>query len=341
MIALSNHESPDDTMLSIDAGIRRICSEEYAAVVSPVFASAPISSDWNFDVNIVQYWQTGLCVVAEAVSNPFTGFRARKEIQEAGHIISVSRFISGKEQGELNGKVIDRLPGPIYVADQALPARTVTSQMHIQQLYIPKTILNLPESLLQGEVCIQPSSPSGLLLHTCLDQLFEILKTNPDKINLAVIERFFALLKTNVGVHPDREDVRCHFRQSLFEQIIFDIEQSLGDPGFSTDTILSRFGVSRASLYRMFEPYGGVRTYIMQRRVVRAVMEIEERQGEPGRLRQAVERWGFSSQPNFNRTIRREFGTNPSGLFQPQNHTAGVPKNSGRVLKEFLTRVAA
>ncbi|MCH9752247.1 MAG: hypothetical protein K0U61_08520, partial [Alphaproteobacteria bacterium] len=71
MIALSNHESPDDTMLSIDAGIRRICSEEYAAVVSPVFASAPISSDWNFDVNIVQYWQTGLCVVAEAVSNPF------------------------------------------------------------------------------------------------------------------------------------------------------------------------------------------------------------------------------------------------------------------------------
>jgi AraC-like DNA-binding protein len=341
MIALSNHESPDDTMLSIDAGIRRICSEEYAAAVSPFFASVPISSDRNFDFNIVQSWQTDLCILAEAVSNPFTGFRSRKEIQEAGHVISVTRFLSGKEQGELNGKVIDRLPGPIYVVDQALPVRTVTSQMHVQQVYIPKAILNLPESLLQGEVCIQPSSPSGLLLHTCLDQLFEILKTDPDKISQAAIERFFALLKTNVGVHPDREDVRCHYRQSLFERIIFDIEQSLGDPDFSTDTILSRFGVSRASLYRMFEPYGGVRTYIMQRRVARAVMDIEERQGEHGRLRQAVERWGFSSQPNFNRTIRREFGTNPSGLFQPQNHAVGLPKNSDRVLREFLMRAAA
>lgn len=341
MITPSNSGSSDDTMLSIDAGIRRVCSEEYAALVSPVFASAPISSDWNFDVNTLQYWQTDLCVVAEIASNPFTGFRARKEIQETGHIISVSRFISGKEQGELNGKVIDRLPGPIYIDDQALPARTVTSQMHIQQVYIPKTILNLPESLLQGQLCIRPTSPSGLLLHTCLDQLFEILKTNPDKIDLATIERFVALVKTNVGIHPEREDVRCHYRQSLFEQIIFDIEQSLGVPNFSTDTILSRFGVSRASLYRMFEPYGGVRTYITRRRVIRAVLEIEKRQGERGRLRQAVERWGFSSQPNFNRTIRREFGTNPSGLFQPRNHTAGVPKNPDRVLKDFLTRVAA
>ncbi len=341
MMVYAKSRSSDDAMLSVLSATRKICSDEYAAVAAPVFASAPISSDRNFKHNIVQWWQTGDCVFVEAVSNPFTGMRSGREIQNAGHIIAVCRFISGREQGDFNGQIVDRLPGPIYVADQALPARTVTSQMHVQQVYIPKAILDLPDSILEHEVCIQPESPSGRLLHAGLDQLFATLKADPDNIRRSTVERFLALLKANIGVHPEREDVRCHYRQCLFEQIIADIERNLGDPELSTASILSRFGVSRASLFRMFEPYGGVRTYIMQRRVVRAVMDLDARRDEHGRMRQAVERWGFSSQPNFNRTIRRAFGTNPGGLFRMHREPAGMYANSGRMLYEFLSRVAA
>ena len=82
--------------------------------------------------------------------------------------------------------------------------------------------------------------------------------------------------------------------------------------------ILQTFGVSRASLYRMFEPQGGVRRFITDRRTLHAVMDLSRTTGRRGYIREVSDRWGFPSMVEFNRTVRRLYDQNPSALFQPQ-----------------------
>ena len=93
------------------------------------------------------------------------------------------------------------------------------------------------------------------------------------------------------------------------------IEQNLDSPELDVDLILKQFGVSRASLYRIFESANGVRQYISNRRLHRAVVELSEAPMERGRVGSIAEKWNFSSAGNFNRAVRREFDITPGNLF--------------------------
>ena len=219
--------------------------------------------------------------------------------------------------------------------------RGVAHDFQVQQMFVPKACLGFQPEQLVGGTTVDCSRPRGLMLHACMTELFETAKANRDSIPEDLFDRLVALLKVNLGVNPQREDVRTQLRKSLFGQICIFIERNLSDMSLSAETILRSFGVSRASLYRMFEDHGGVRTYITRRRVARAVLELEDDPHTRGRMRQAAERWGFSSQPNFNRTIQRVFGTSPSGLFKNTRPSQAVTFEDGSIMSNFAMRTAA
>ncbi len=319
----------------------QVCADEYVAHAAPIFARSPIRAETGLEVNSIEVWENELCNIVRAESNPFVMTRNAQHVQNAGHLIEVTRFSKGTARGMIGDNILNRVPGPIYVLDLGQRFRTFVSQFEMEQLIIPKSIVGTTIEDPTVEIAIEVTHPTGYLLHACMDELFEVLGGNANRLPLALFERFVALLKVNLGVSPQREDVRRQFRQSLYEQICRYIEQNLGKSDLSVDLLLQKFGVSRASLFRMFEPYGGVRSYILQRRVARAVMDLDLRRGEHGRMRDAVEQWGFSSQPNFNRAIRRAFGTNPSSLFRMHPAPSGFYSNSGHMFHEFLSKVAA
>nr|WP_070960972.1 helix-turn-helix domain-containing protein [Hyphomonas sp. Mor2] len=317
-----------------------ICSDEYVAEAAPFFACSPISTDTNSGLNAVDLWQTPLCLLVEAESNPFVRSRTQPETQNTGHLIEVTRYLKGSEQGTQADAIIDRIPGPIYILDMGQRIQTVTSQVKLQQAFLPKALLGWAPDDRTVETAIEPTHPKGVLLHQCMDEIYGALRNQSGGVSEALFERFVALLKVNMGIHPQREDVRRSLRQTIFEQICAYIEENLSVPDLTTGVLLQRFGVSRASLYRMFESHGGVRTYIMQRRVARAVLELEQDSASSGRIRRAAERWGFSSQPNFNRKIRSQYGTNPGNLFTVSRQR-GVPSEiAGRTLNSFAARTA-
>ena len=301
--------------LPVEALRLDVCKGGLASLLAPFFAFSPIATELRLDKTMFQLWNAQNCGFTEAVGNPFARARSRKENQDAGHLIEVTRFLSGKEQGVMNGAVIHHLPGAIYVVDQGRPMRTVASASHIQQVFVPKSSLGLSDDSLVSETVVDTAQSVGAMLHAAMDRVFAAFNRDCRSLEFDLVDGFLALLKVNLGVPPQREDVRRHVRTELFKRICAHIEQNLGDHRLSTELILTRFGASRASLYRMFEPHGGVRNYIMQRRITRATLEMATRTGERGLMRDVAERWGFSSQPNFNRSIRKMFGVNPSGLF--------------------------
>lgn len=316
------------------------CADGYAAVMAPFFTISPMATDTPLDHNTANGWQTDRCLIGLGESNPYMRIRAKQEIQNSGHLIEITRALHGTEQGVAGDEVINRTPGPIYVLDQATPIQSVLSQIRFQRIFVPKAILSLPPGWLRKERVIEPSTRLGWVLHTCMNRLYESVSHDDGFVDNMLLDRFFALLKVNLGVHPERGDVRAHLRDALREQICDHIESRLGDQTLSASSILSSFGVSRSSLYRMFEEHGGVRNYVMQRRTVRAVIDISKAPEVRGQVRRASNRWGFSTQPSFNRTVRRVFGAPPGSLFPRDTSGTSHRIAAPHLLKRFSANTA-
>ena len=148
---------------------------------------------------------------------------------------------------------------------------------------------------------------------------------------------FAACLKIALGVPAQREDVRTHARAALLRQICSFIDNNLERADLSAATLLNNFGVSRPTLYRMFEPLGWVRNYLTYRRVVSALFELADATNERGLVRRVCDRWNFSSPSNFNRTVQSLFGNSPGALLGLNEQRFTDASESSRFKKSFIS----
>jgi AraC-like DNA-binding protein len=88
------------------------------------------------------------------------------------------------------------------------------------------------------------------------------------------------------------------------------IEQHIALTDLGPDHLCKMFGLSRASLYRLFEPIGGVTDYIRTRRL-RAAFDMLANEGKRtvGEIAYAC---GFADISAFSRAFRNQFGMSPS-----------------------------
>lgn len=86
--------------------------------------------------------------------------------------------------------------------------------------------------------------------------------------------------------------------------------EQLSDPDLSPEKLCRALGVSRSRLYRIFEPAGGISSYIRRQRLLHTRDNL--RNGVDRRPISAIaEEWGFADASAFSRTFRREFGMTP------------------------------
>lgn len=78
-----------------------------------------------------------------------------------------------------------------------------------------------------------------------------------------------------------------------------------------TGELLSRFRISRATLYRLFANGGGVRSHVRERRLIRAYRQLTaDTKGELG-IGGLAWSLGFISDSHFSRAFRQHFGLSP------------------------------
>lgn len=90
------------------------------------------------------------------------------------------------------------------------------------------------------------------------------------------------------------------------------IEGQLANRELGPQTLMQEFGVSRPTLYRQFEPLGGVIRYITERRLQTAFRIVTDPANAPPRISQLAYDFGFSSASAFGRAFREMFGLTPS-----------------------------
>ena len=277
--------SQAEPSLAIMDHVFRVSALEYTSILNPFARARPLHARFDHADTNVRGWQSESVLASLGESTPLVRVRSEREIQDVGHLIEISRFISGEERGISGDKIIHRVPGPIYVMDHRYPLQCLTTSFRVQQLFFSRAELYIPADWELRARVLASDTPVGQLLHECLTDLYSALEQNAGSIPISLVERFKALLKVALGVPAERGDVRTQMRQIVFEKICVFIEQNLGNPAFSTEAILGMFGVSRASLYRMFQPFDGVRNYIMHRRALRAVLDIASPHAFEGRQR--------------------------------------------------------
>jgi len=72
------------------------------------------------------------------------------------------------------------------------------------------------------------------------------------------------------------------------------------------------FHVSRSTVYRAFEPTGGVVQFVNAARLERCRIELRYSDPEVTRVGEVAASWGFSDPSSFSRRFRNRFGIPPS-----------------------------
>jgi AraC-like DNA-binding protein len=90
------------------------------------------------------------------------------------------------------------------------------------------------------------------------------------------------------------------------------IEANLHKVDLGPDFICRHLGISRAKLYRVFEPMDGVSHYVLQRRLTLARQMIADPASGHHRISAIAARCGFGNVSVFSRAFRQAYGMSPT-----------------------------
>ena len=303
-----------------------LCAEAFVAGTADGWIASPLSEGGKASRFKGHIWSVGDYMFTDLQLGAFAFKVEQRHFQNQGPHALLERNVSGTTYGMSGGDDYRLSPDCIRLNGQRQAREMVTNRIRVQEVMIPKTALGFGIGEAIAGRRIWPRSSNNKLLFTEWNEIYHGLLSGETDVPKSALDRLTSLAKIALGADPRREDVRVQARDALYRQICRFIEQNLSSPDLSVELLLQNFGLSRASLFRMFENSGGVRAYVMERRTVRAVLDIWEADAARGSIHAASDRYGFSSSPNFNRAVKRLLGDRPGAFFAlPKNISNRAP----------------
>ena len=288
----------------------------WMAACSGILNLAPIKGEVADMPHRISSWFVDPITISNSQYAAMVAKRTDRHIEEAGRQIHVHRYVCGRGSLETAGLPLERQPASVTLLDYSRPFKSVHTASNCESIFVPHTAIGYSPSDANHAPVYSRASTMGLLIHQEMDYLFAMMRGGAKFVTPSDVQRFLGCIE--VAMRPDSASMsaRVYARESLKRSIQRFIEAQLRSPDICVSQILQIFGVSRASLFRMFEPEKGVRSYINRRRIHRAVTDLAAAPHLRGQVHEVAERWGFSSDANFNRMVKNEFGVAPGGLFE-------------------------
>lgn len=288
--------------------------EDLRDAVRDMWDVVPVYSPTNSGDFEFRFWFTPTCFFVLTENGPQTVDRSKGQIEEQADTVMIARFLRGGIRASFEDVPLDRFPGEVYLNDQGFGTKGMQFAAVSQNIVFEKSYLGYDSEIHGPLVHLSETITTRKLLNSLMSELFRDLATS-DSLNAETLEQFTACIKVLLRSENQDGDVRRHARNALGRLIAKFIQQNLTDPDLSANSILLEFGLSRATLYRIFEPMGGVRNYIREKRLVAAVAELGQAPYRRGQIQAVSDHWGYSSGANFNRAVRDMFGVSPGSLF--------------------------
>src|SRR6266702_1898084 len=105
-------------------------------------------------------------------------------------------------------------------------------------------------------------------------------------------------------------NARAAVRTAMFADARRYIDANLGQMELTPESVLAASQLSRPTLYRLFEPEGGLAAYIRNRRLHEAAYELHRYPNKA--IVEIAYGVGFNSASDFSRAFRRAYDMSPS-----------------------------
>lgn len=204
-------------------------------------------------------------------------------------------------------------PDAVSFIDHDRPSTQVSTHHRQLSVFLPYHVIGFDPSKHPPWFGIGRNSAIGRLIEAGVTSVFDSLDTVAASDASALAAGLAGLIRGAIDGgfgNADSNDFQTA-RRAAIRQFV---EGRLGDATLGSDMILKSFGLSRTTLYRDFEDYGGIQRYILQRRLHRAFRLLSESHPSRGIIGAVSERLGFGSVHNFSRVFRGRFGEPPGAV---------------------------
>jgi AraC-like DNA-binding protein len=192
----------------------------------------------------------------------------------------------------------------------AKPFEFETSAEGCVALFVPRDVLGLTPVLDQ----MADTRFDGAIGSILADYLLLLNRSLPElRITElpTVVEATRGLLTACIAPSKERlANARNPIDMTLLERARVLIGRRLLDRHLTPESICEELRVSRSRLYRLFEPTGGIYTYVRRQRL----LQVRDALSDNTDLRpvgQIAEHWGFVDPSSFSRSFKHEFGMSP------------------------------
>lgn len=202
-------------------------------------------------------------------------------------------------------------PGDAYLrSNSGTPAKATIGAGTINRMFFPKSQFgDLHTNNGEAAVFRASDSVAGIISST-----FSGLENDlgsESKASKGLLSRIARDLVYNVATDTRRSIDQDRY-QFLLERGKAYISTYLHEPDLNASAIAKHLNVSRATLYRAFEPAGGVRSAITRQRLDAARRMLQSVPMQRGLISNVAYSCGFASPELFSRAFKAGFGISPS-----------------------------
>lgn len=293
--------------------------DQWRAAVAPVFEIAPLSEEERavFAMDTLGYFLPGMAI-SQTTSSGCTFERNRTVIARSGiQTILVQVYLKGGYRLDAEGARADIAEGDIVVFDlmrectiAAMPYTNIA--VTFERELLEPLIVGMER--LHG-VILRDGEPRNLLLKSHLQMVLAAATRLSLAEQTAIVRGTAALVAACVAPSLEgRNGAASGDAMTTLHLIRRAIDSRLDDPQMGPESLARQFGLSRASIYRLFEPLGGVRSYIQQRRLMHAYQLISNPSHFDESIASIAAKVGFGDNTTFSRAFRNLYRMTPSDV---------------------------
>jgi AraC-like DNA-binding protein len=203
-------------------------------------------------------------------------------------------------------------PGDLFIVDAAQALSTSTSDSRFLSLVVPRRLL-APLLHAPDELSMRVMSGKAPLIALLRDHLSALYRTAGQLDNAqaqAVIPGTLQLAAAAINGEASESNAGA-VTQSLFSSICRYLDSEMTNLTLTPQGVASHFGISRATLYRLFEPVGGFFNYLRQQRLRQCHGILSDRSQQHRSIAEIAQSYGFLDASNFTRAYRKATGMSP------------------------------
>ncbi len=286
--------------------------EVWSDINSPNFYMRPLDGEThNVDAEMAA-WTAGDLALLDITFHPLAPSGCSISLGNNGSDTLALRYCTGGGMpGHIADDAVNLDTGHVCLVDQRRDFHGVTSGLQQISIYLPYDLIGYDPSRHPAARSYGINTPVGGMLHSVMTCAFENISDVTSSQSRGFSAGLQGAIRGLLSANRSDEQARNDFARVRSDAMRAFIGKNFANPELGVADVCSAVGVSRATAFREFKSVGGIRRYIMARRLDHAYQALSRSPEVRGRVSQVAFDSGFTDTGQFSRVFRTRFGVPP------------------------------